>query len=64
MKYIVKTDNHGSASAFFGFLFHDAIIERIDGNETTETYEVTSDHRLDEAFDNSDGVIEYSTAEE
>lgn len=63
-KYLVKTNNDNSqGSAFFGFMFKDALIERIDGDENTETYEVSSEHDLEIAFDNAESVIEYTTLE-
>jgi hypothetical protein len=59
--YIVKTNSDSQESAFFGFMFRDALIERIAGDEETETYEVSSEHDLALAFDNAESVIEYTT---
>lgn len=63
-KYIVKTNSSGSESAFFGFMFHDAMIEYLSGDETCEIYSVTSKTDLSDALNDSEAVLEYSTVEQ
>lgn len=58
-EYVVKIDNNGSESAFFGFMFRDAVISCVSCDKNTETYKVTSERALEDALDDSEGVIEY-----
>jgi hypothetical protein len=60
MKYIVKTKRNVNGSTFTGKMFQDAVIEYIDGDADTETYEIVTERDLDRVLDTSPDVIEYS----
>jgi hypothetical protein len=60
-KYIVTVDSNGSESAFFGFMFKNAVIEFVKDDGENAVYEIESEIDLENALNDSDGVVEFST---